>query len=77
MATINFSVPEMVKRAFNKAFAGENKSAVLTRLMCQAVDERRRQARRAKAVDELLKLRVGASPASDSVIRRTRGAGRP
>lgn len=77
MATVNFSVPEPVKEAFNKAFAGENKSAVLTQLMRQAVEERRRQARRAKAIDALLKLRVGAKPASDATIRRTRGAGRP
>ena len=29
MATVNFSVPADVKNAFNKAFEGENKSAVL------------------------------------------------
>lgn len=77
MATVNFSVPDPVKKAFNKAFAGENKSAVLARLMRQAVEERRRQARRATAIDELLKLRDRARPASDAAIRRARGAGRP
>jgi hypothetical protein len=30
MATVNFSVPDDVKRAFNETFAGENKNAVLT-----------------------------------------------
>jgi hypothetical protein len=30
MATVNFSVPDDVRAAFDKAFAGANKSAVLT-----------------------------------------------
>ena len=37
MATVNFSVPEDVKQAFNAAFEGQNKSAVLTQLMREAV----------------------------------------
>ena len=43
MATVNFSVPVDVKNAFNKAFEGENKSAVLAMLMRQAVEERKRK----------------------------------
>ena len=77
MGTVNFSVPDDVKRLFNKAFEGENKSAVLTRLMRQAVEEKRRQQRRAAAVDALLKLRGAQRPASDRTIRRARAAGRP
>lgn len=77
MATVNFSVPDPVKKAFNKAFAGENKSAVLARLMHQAVEERRRQNRRSAAIDALLKLRGRAKPASDAAIRRARRQGRP
>lgn len=33
MAIINFSVPEDVKKQFDKVFAGENKSAVLSQLI--------------------------------------------
>ena len=33
MATMNFSIPDDVKDAFNRAFEGENKSAVIARLM--------------------------------------------
>lgn len=77
MATVNFSVPDDVKQAFNKAFAGENKSGVLTRLMRQAVEARRRERRRAAAIDALLKLRSGQRPASDRDVRRARQAGRP
>ena len=29
MATVNFSVPEDVKQAFNQAFEGKNKSAII------------------------------------------------
>lgn len=29
MGTVNFSVPDEVKKAFNQAFAGENNSAVV------------------------------------------------
>ena len=42
MATMNFSVPDDVRAAFNKAFAGTNKSALLTGLIRQTVEERQR-----------------------------------
>ncbi len=77
MATVNFSVPDHVKRAFNRAFAGENKSGVLTRLMRQAVEERERQKRRAAAVDALLKLRARQLPVRERLLRKAREAGRP
>ncbi len=77
MATVNFSVPEKIKQAFNRIFKGENKSAVLARLMRQAVDERRRQKRRALAVDALLRLRGRARRAANEAIRRERRMGRP
>lgn len=76
MSTVNFSVPDDVKKAFNKAFAGENKSAVLARLMRQAVEERERQKRRAAAITAVLKLRARAKPASEGAIRKARHAGR-
>jgi predicted nucleic acid-binding protein len=37
MPTVNFSVPDDVKRAFNAAFDGQNKSAVIAELMREAV----------------------------------------
>jgi hypothetical protein len=77
MATVNFSVPGDVKAAFDKTFAGENKSAVLTNLMRQAIEERRRTRRRAKAITKLLELRKRVRPASDHAIRAARIRGRP
>ena len=57
MATINFSVPDEVKQAFNIEFAKENKSAILTRLMEQAIEENRIKKRRHNAIDAILALR--------------------
>ena len=37
MSTVNFSVPDDVKEAFNATFAGQNKSAVIADLMREAV----------------------------------------
>ena len=77
MATVNFSVPSDVKEAFDKVFARQNKSAVLTELMRQAVEERRRRQRRARAVDKLLALRKRVRPVADRDIRAARRRGRP
>jgi metal-responsive CopG/Arc/MetJ family transcriptional regulator len=76
MATVNFSVPEDVKRAFNEAFKGENKSAILTRLMRQAIEEKRRQERRKAAIDAILELRKEFPPLSADEIRKAREEGR-
>ena len=77
MATVNFSVPEEVKKNFDKAFGGQNKSAVLTELMRQAVEERRLSERRAKAVDRLLSLRKRTRRITDKALRTARRRGRP
>ena len=77
MATVNFSVPDHVKREFNEAFGGQNKSAVLARLMRQAVEEQRRAPRRAAAIEALLKLRRRQRPVTGRAVRKARGTGRP
>jgi len=77
MATVNFSVPDAVKQEFNETFAGENKSAVLTRLMRQAIEERHRQRRRATAIDALLELRGQQTPVSNEEIQRALENERP
>jgi hypothetical protein len=77
MATVNFSVPDDVKAAFNAAFRGENKSAIIAQLMRQAVDERQRQEQRAGAIDALLGLRCRAKPMNDTTLRKVREQDRP
>jgi metal-responsive CopG/Arc/MetJ family transcriptional regulator len=77
MATVNFSVPEDVKRRFNRAFAGANKSAVVAQLMQQAVDERRRQEQRRRAIEGLLRARRRMKPVRQNDVRAARVKGRP
>jgi metal-responsive CopG/Arc/MetJ family transcriptional regulator len=77
MATVNFSVPEDVKKQFDKVFAGKNKSAVLTQLMQQAIEERKRAGRRKRAIEQLLALRKQAPRVTDKNIRLARNQGRP
>ncbi|MFL6201377.1 MAG: hypothetical protein ACJ76J_19575 [Thermoanaerobaculia bacterium] len=55
MATVSFSVPEEIKKAFQETFAKENRSAIIARLMQEAVEDRKRQ-ERAAAIDALLDL---------------------
>ncbi len=77
MAIVNFSVPDAVKRAFEREFEGENKSACIARLMMQAVEERARVRRRRAAVAAILRLRAVARPASAVRVRGARRVGRP
>lgn len=72
MATVNFSVPEDVKRDFNETFKGRNKSAIIADLMRRAVDEAEREERRMRAIDVLLGLREEATPVSADEIRSAR-----
>ncbi len=76
MATMNFSVPEDVKKQFDKVFSGKNKSAVLTQLMQQAIEEQRRAGRRKRAIDQLLILREQAPRVTDKAIRLARNQSR-
>ncbi len=77
MATVNFSVPDEIKKAFQETFAEENRSAIIARLMQEAVEERRRQSRRAAAIDALLDLRSRQAPVGDAEIARARRESRP
>ena len=72
MATVNFSVPEDVRQEFNQLFAKENKSAILTRLMQQAIEEKRQQQRRQQAIDKILQLRGSQASVSMAEIYKVR-----
>ncbi len=76
-STVNFSVPDEIKRAFNEAFSGQNKSAVIARLMQQAVEDRQRQRRRAVAIDALLAQRRAQRPVAVGKVAAARREGRP
>ena len=72
MATVNFSVPDQIKQEFNQLFATENKSAILTQLMQQAIETRKQQQRRAAAIDKILQLRSTQNPVSMANIEQTK-----
>jgi hypothetical protein len=77
MATMNFSIPEDVKAAFNRAFAGRNKSAVVAELMARAVAEAEQQRRREEAFRLLTEGRDARPNLDDASARQAREAGRP
>lgn len=72
MATVNLSVPEEVKTEFNHYFTKENKSAILTKLMLQAIEDRKKQAIRSRAIQELLEFRKTQPSLSDEEIAKAR-----
>ena len=77
MATVNFSVPEDVKQAFNETFKGQNKSAIIADLMREAVERAQRRQRQSEAIDRILALRAQTEPVSAEAIRAAREEGRP
>jgi len=72
MATVNFSIPDEVKQAFNEEFAQENKSTILTRLMKRAIEENRIKKRRHNAIDAILALREKQAIVSSEKINNAR-----
>jgi hypothetical protein len=72
MGTMNFSIPDDVKEAFNKAFEGENKSAVITRLMVRAIEDEERTRRSRGFVERLRQIRANSRPMTDDEIRQAR-----
>jgi hypothetical protein len=77
MATVNFSVPDDVKKAFDRAFKDQNKSAVIAELMRRAVAEVERTKRRAELFRRLTDNRSRRPKVFDQAVRRARAAGRP
>jgi hypothetical protein len=76
MSTVNFSVPQEVKDAFNTAFEGQNKSAVIADLMREAVARNQRRLEHRKAVDRILANRVNAPTITESKFTAAREKGR-
>ena len=77
MPTVNFSVPDDVKDAFNTTFEGQNKSAVIADLMREAVQRAGRKQASEAAYLRILKRRKSAPVVTPARLRAARGAGRP
>lgn len=76
MSTVNFSVPEEVKRTFNETFAGRNKSAIIAELMMEAVERAHQQERVRHALDRIFDRRRHAPTASRKHIDQARRSDR-
>lgn len=76
MATVNYSVPENIKREFNKTFSRDNKSHIIAGLMQRAIDEHKMQQQRKKAINKLLALRDELPKHSADELLRLRKEGR-
>ena len=72
MATVNFSVPEEVKVAFNATFRKEKKSASIAALMREAVDRAQRKDRARQAATRILERRETAPIVSTAECREAR-----
>jgi len=77
MATVNFSVPDEVRRAFNKAFARQNKSAVVANLMRDAVVRQKRLKARHEAIGRIAARRHTRRGIGERTLRNAREKGRP
>ena len=75
MATVNFSVPEAVKQAFNETFKNQNKSAIIADLMSEAVERAQHQQRHRAAIDRILERRKHAPSMTDEELRAAREEG--
>jgi Arc/MetJ family transcription regulator len=77
VATVNFSVPDEVKAAFDKAFGDQNKSSIVAELMRRAVRERQLHIRRERLFRQLSGARASRPSISNEEIHRARAADRP
>jgi hypothetical protein len=76
MSTVNFSVPEDVKQAFNATFEGQNKSAVIADLMREAVERAQSRQLAMQAYHNILKSREHAPTVTMAQFRAIREQGR-
>lgn len=78
MATMNFSVPDSVKKQFDREFAHENKSRILTDLMIEAIEQHHLKKQRLQAMEMILKIHANQkkTPVTAAEISAARKAGR-
>lgn len=72
MATVNFSVPDEVKEAFNETFKDQNKSAIIADLMREAVERAQRKQRSHEAIARILERRTRIKPVTAEEVQAAR-----
>lgn len=68
MATMNFSIPDDVKERFNHVFAHANKSAIVTRMIEDAIAQAERKRQSEEALKRILLRRQTAPSISSAEI---------
>ncbi len=84
MTIITVHIPDAVKAAFDKAFEGEDKNAIIARLLLEAAEKRergepegeRREVSLREAIDAVIALRKQPPYVSDEEIKQAREEGR-
>ena len=77
MASMNFSIPDDVKERFNATFAKQNKSALITQLIEEAIARAERKQRSDAAIDRILSRLDQRTLVSEDALREAREEGRP
>ena len=77
MVTLNISLPEALKQRFFDAFPNENKSALIARLIDEAIERAERERTSLEAAQRILARRAGSPPLTEAAFCRARKAGRP
>lgn len=72
MATMNFSIPDQIKDAFDREFVDQNKNAIIAELMQRAVAEAKQQRHRLETFHRLTASRDQRPKVSDTEIRVAR-----
>jgi hypothetical protein len=72
MPKMSFSIPDDVAEAFDKAFAGEDKNAVIAELIRKAVAEREPIRRPTNLLERSRRIRAAGREVSEEEIRHAR-----
>ena len=70
MAVINISISQELKDRFVEAFAEENRSALVARLIERAIEEREQKRKGEEAIERILARRTRATPMSTAEARK-------
>ena len=76
MTTLNISLPEELKQRFFDTFPNENKSALIARLMDEAIEHAERERASRQAAQRILARRAESPPLTEAAFREAREAGR-
>ena len=76
MTTLNISLPEELKQRFFDTFPNENKSALIARLMDEAIQRAERERAGQEAARRILARRAESPPLTEAALRKAREEGR-